>query len=144
MERRPALRYSYHLAVTRTITGDTLGRSGSDRGPLEGVRVVEVSLGMSLIGAGMAGSLPGALLRDLGADVARVQLDRPSELDRGVEFSRVWDRDKALFEVPPDAPSGVVSDLVRHADVALLSGPESLLERQGIGTARADPRATRG
>jgi crotonobetainyl-CoA:carnitine CoA-transferase CaiB-like acyl-CoA transferase len=107
--------------------------------------VVEVSLGLSMIGAGMAGSLPGALLRDLGADVARVQLDRPSELDRGIEFSRVWDQGKTLIEVPPDAASGVVSDLVRDADVALLSGPESLLERQGIGSAqliRSNPRLT--
>ena len=38
--------------------------------PLAGLRVVEVAVGMSAVGVGMAASLPGALLRDLGADVA--------------------------------------------------------------------------
>jgi crotonobetainyl-CoA:carnitine CoA-transferase CaiB-like acyl-CoA transferase len=113
--------------------------------PLDGVLVVEVSLGVSLIGGGMAASLPGALLRDLGADVTRVQADRRPELDRGMEFSRIWDRDKELVEMPPDASPGVVADLVRQADVALLCGPESLIERRGLGTAaltRANPRLT--
>jgi crotonobetainyl-CoA:carnitine CoA-transferase CaiB-like acyl-CoA transferase len=107
--------------------------------------VVEVSLGVSLIGAGMAASLPGALLRDLGADVTKVQLDRCPELDHGIEFSRVWDHDKELLEIPPDAPPGVMADHVRHADIAFLSGPESLIERRGLGTAaltRANPRLT--
>ncbi len=113
------------------------------RGPLDGVRVVEVSLGVSLIGAGMAASLPGALLRDLGADIARVQSDRRPALDAGIEFSRVWDRDKDVVEVPPDGAAGVVAPLVRDADVALVSGPEPFVEQLGIGTAeltRANPR----
>jgi crotonobetainyl-CoA:carnitine CoA-transferase CaiB-like acyl-CoA transferase len=129
--------------VTRTIA--TRESSDPGHGPLEGVRVVEVSLGLSLIGAGMAASLPGALLRDLGADVARVQSERRPELDRGVEFWRVWDRDKELVEVPPDGPADVVADLVRQADIALLSGPEPLIERRGLGTAaltRANPGLT--
>ncbi len=71
--------------------------------PLEGVRVLEVSLDVSLVGAGVAASLPGALLRDLGADVARVQSDRPPALDSSIEFSRIRDRDKEFFEAscPP-------------------------------------------
>ena len=44
-----------------------------DTAPLAGVRVVEIALGVSAVGAGMAASLPGALLRDLGAAVTRVQ-----------------------------------------------------------------------
>jgi hypothetical protein len=35
--------------------------------PLAGIRVVEAALGVSAVGAGLAGSLPGPLLRDLGA-----------------------------------------------------------------------------
>jgi crotonobetainyl-CoA:carnitine CoA-transferase CaiB-like acyl-CoA transferase len=62
--------------------------------PLTGIRVVEVSLGVSVVGAGLASSLPGALMRDLGADVVRVQSARRSTLDAGVEFARVWDRGK--------------------------------------------------
>lgn len=110
-------------------------RAASAAGPLHGVRVVEVSLGTSLVGTGLAASLPGALLRDLGADVARVQsLQRPT-LDRGIEFSRVWDYGKEVFEVPPDGSPGVVDGLVGQADVALLCGPERLVERLGFGTA---------
>ena len=60
--------------------------------PLTGIRVVEVSLGVSVVGAGLASSLPGALLRDLGADVVRVQSARRSTLDAGVEFPRVGSR----------------------------------------------------
>ena len=41
--------------------------------PLAGIRVVEAALGVSAVGAGLASSLPGTLLRDLGADVIRVQ-----------------------------------------------------------------------
>ena len=73
--------------------------TNSTRGPLTGVRVVEVSLGMSEVGAGMAASVPGALFRDFGADVVRVQSSRRSTLDTGVEFSRVWDRGKEIVEV---------------------------------------------
>ena len=69
----------------------------SDPGPaLAGVRVVEVSAGISAVGAGLAGSLPGALLRDLGADVIRVQSSEACPLDAGVEYQRVWDRGKHL------------------------------------------------
>ena len=45
--------------------------------PLAGLQVVEVALGVSAVGAGLASSLPGSLLRDLGADVnPRVQSRR--------------------------------------------------------------------
>jgi len=105
--------------------------------------VVEVSLGVSLVGAGMAASLPGAMLRDLGASVARVQAAHRPTLDLGLELSRVWDRGKEVFEVGPDSASGVVCELLRDADVAFLCGPESVLEQRGLGAApllRANPR----
>ena len=55
--------------------------------PLRGIRVLEVSLGVSAVGAGLAVSLPGSLLRDFGAEVARVQSARASTLDEGIEFA---------------------------------------------------------
>jgi crotonobetainyl-CoA:carnitine CoA-transferase CaiB-like acyl-CoA transferase len=124
-------------------SGDALDDRGLPPAPLAGVRVVEVSLGISAVGAGMAASLPGALLRDLGAQVARVQSEHHPTLDSGIHFSRVWDRDKEVFVVDVDAAADVVSQLVRGADVAILSGPESMLEQRGLGSAqlnRANPR----
>ncbi len=98
--------------------------------PLAGVRVVEVALGTSVVGAGMAASLPGALLRDFGAEVTRVQSVHKSTLDAGVEYARAWDRGKMLIE---SEDSTLISELARAADVVLLCGPEALIERQGLG-----------
>lgn len=67
--------------------------------PLEGVRVVEIALGVSAVGAGLASSLPGSLMRDLGAEVTRVRSRNGAALDAGVEFERVWDRGKEITEV---------------------------------------------
>ncbi|MFI5047670.1 MAG: CoA transferase [Acidimicrobiia bacterium] len=111
--------------------------------PLAGIRVVEVALGTSAVGAGMAASLPGALLRDLGADVTRVQSVRRSTLDDGVEFDRAWNRGKDLVEVDDDAAAAVVRPLVAAADVLFVTGPEELVEQRGIvfrELARANPR----
>jgi crotonobetainyl-CoA:carnitine CoA-transferase CaiB-like acyl-CoA transferase len=113
--------------------------------PLAGLRVVEVSLGLSAVGAGLASSLPGALLRDLGADVLRIQGTARSTLDAGVEFSSVWDRGKELVEVDLADPPQVATTLRSHlndADVAFASGHERLLEANGSGyleLARANP-----
>ena len=41
-------------------------------GPLAGVRVVEVAVGVSDLGLGLAGGVPGRVLADLGAAVTRV------------------------------------------------------------------------
>jgi crotonobetainyl-CoA:carnitine CoA-transferase CaiB-like acyl-CoA transferase len=103
--------------------------------PLTGLRVVEVSLGISMIGAGLAASLPGSLMRDLGADVVRVQPARRPTLDAGVEFARVWDRGKEILEI--DQESGprsarAIADLAAEADVLFLSGSERLLEGNGL------------
>ncbi|MBL7500206.1 CoA transferase [Frankia nepalensis] len=113
--------------------------------PLAGLRVVEVAFGISAVGAGLAASLPGALLRDFGAKVRRVCSARRSALDAGVEFGRVWDRGKEIVEVDEtgdDAPA-TVATLAHAADVVFLAGPEESIERRGIGCAdllRANPR----
>ena len=110
---------------------------------LEGLRVVEVSLGISAVGAGMAGSLPGALMRDLGADVVRVQLHDAPTLDAGVEFARVWDRGKEIVGVDAGTSADTVRVLARDADIVLLAGPEAAIEYDGIGAqhlARLNPR----
>jgi len=115
----------------------------NDSGPLAGLRVVEVALGTSVVGAGMAASLPGALLRDLGADVARVQSSRRATLDAGVEFGRVWDRGKHVVEVHDGDAGSAVTSLVSQADVLFVCGPEALIERHGLGyetLERANPR----
>lgn len=113
--------------------------------PLDGLRVVEAALGLSAVGAGMAGSLPGALLRDLGADVARVWSKRRSTLDAGVEFARAWDRGKEIVEVDDDdaAAAASIAALARDADVLFLAGGEELVERRGLSyseLARSNPR----
>lgn len=92
--------------------------------PLAGLRVVEFAPGISRVGAGLAASLPGSILRDLGASVTRLN-SAESTLDIGVEFGRVWDRGK---EIVADDPA----ELARDADVLVLAGPEELVERRGL------------
>jgi crotonobetainyl-CoA:carnitine CoA-transferase CaiB-like acyl-CoA transferase len=101
--------------------------------PLQGVRVVEVALGTSVVGAGMATSLPGALLRDLGAEVVRVQSAGRSTLDAGIEHARAWNRGKEVLDVDDDRAADVVRSHVDGADVAFLCGPEARVEQQGLG-----------
>jgi crotonobetainyl-CoA:carnitine CoA-transferase CaiB-like acyl-CoA transferase len=111
--------------------------------PLAGVRVVEVSLGISTVGAGMAASLPGALLRDLGAEVVRVESAESITLDTGIEYERAWNHGKEIVRVASHDAAPMVADLARRGDVALLAGDEAAIERQGIGVrqlTRANPR----
>jgi crotonobetainyl-CoA:carnitine CoA-transferase CaiB-like acyl-CoA transferase len=100
--------------------------------PLASVRVVEVALGTTAVGAGMAASLPGALLRDLGADITRVQSRHVCTLDAGVELTRAWDRGKEIVEVDDD-PAPVVTEVAREADVVFLTGDEARIERERLG-----------
>jgi crotonobetainyl-CoA:carnitine CoA-transferase CaiB-like acyl-CoA transferase len=101
--------------------------------PLDGVRVVEVALGVTSVGAGLASSFPGALLRDLGAHVARVEGSAVPSLDSGVEWSRVWNRGKEIIRVDCDRAAAVVSDLALRADVVMSTGPEAAIEARGLG-----------
>ena len=114
--------------------------------PLRGIRVLEVSLGVSAVGAGLAVSLPGSLLRDFGAEVARVQSARTSTLDAGIEFA--WDRNrgKEVTDVDDDDPrrtAETIIDRARASDVLFLAGPERLIERPGLhyrALAQVNPR----
>ncbi len=114
-------------------------------GPLNGIRVVEVSLGVSAVGAGLAISLPGSLMRDFGAEVVRVQSTRRSTLDQGVEFARAWDRGKEVVDADddPERAAETVAAHARDADVVFLAGPEELIEQAGLQyhrLARSNPR----
>ncbi len=124
------------------------GSVGPDT-PLAGLRVVEVSRGLSMVGAGLASSLPGMLLRDLGADVVRVESTPPSTLDAGMDLARAWNRGKEIVDTGSGAGRGdrsaadVVRSLVAQADVVLLAGAEEQIERSGLGyfdLARTDPQ----
>ena len=91
----------------------------------------------------MATSLPGALLRDLGAEVARVESPGRLTLDAGVEWSRAWNRGKEIVGVDEGSLPGAVTALAAEADVVLLAGPEVAIEGRGLGAyqlARANPR----
>ena len=58
--------------------------------PLHGLRAVEVCLGVSAVGAGLASSLPGSLFRDLGADVVKIEDPRSGgDISRSVPPYRI-------------------------------------------------------
>jgi crotonobetainyl-CoA:carnitine CoA-transferase CaiB-like acyl-CoA transferase len=134
------------------------------------LQVVEAALGITQVGAGLAASLPGSLLRDLGAEVIRVESPGPgpglsgsglsgsrrhsqglqpagpfgrSSLDTGVEYARAWNRGKELVQASPETAARTIADLAGRADVVFLTGPETAVEMQGIGPhqlLRANPR----
>ena len=106
--------------------------TGNSVAPLAGVRVLEVAAGVSLVGAGLAASLPGSLFRDFGADVTRVQSALGCSLDSGVEWWRAWDRGKQIVEVEDGDLAQMVRDLASDADVIFLIGAEEFVERQGL------------
>src|SRR5215472_7820491 len=100
--------------------------------PLSGVRVVEVAIGTSAVGSGLAVSLPGSLLRDLGAEVARIESKTPSTLDAGIELTRAWNRGKDVTRVDDDRVAAAVAAIAKTADIFILNGSEARLERQNI------------
>jgi crotonobetainyl-CoA:carnitine CoA-transferase CaiB-like acyl-CoA transferase len=115
----------------------------TNEAPLAGLRVVEVALGTSTVGAGVATSLPGSLLRDFGAGVARVQSRRRSSLDAGVGFERAWDHGKEVVTVDDDDAPPTVTALARDADVLFVAGDEAAVEGGGLGSrqlCRTNPR----
>lgn len=69
------------------------------------------------------------LLADLGASVVRVVGERVP-IDEDVPWSRAWHRDKRI--VATDDRDEVFA-LLRDADVALVYGPEALVEGQHLG-----------
>jgi crotonobetainyl-CoA:carnitine CoA-transferase CaiB-like acyl-CoA transferase len=111
--------------------------------PLRGIRVLEVSLGLSAVGAGPAVSLPGSLLRDLGAQVTRVQSAPASTLDAGVEFAIAWNRGKEVLDVDAAGAAATVVSRARDCDVLILAGGERLVEQAGLEyrtLSRVNPR----
>jgi len=104
--------------------------NGAGVGPCDGLTVVEVAVGVSDLGLGLAGGVPGMVLADLGADVTRVVGPVPVPLDDDVPWRRVWHRDKR--QVATDDPAEI-RDLLATADVALAYGPEDLVEGRGLG-----------
>lgn len=102
--------------------------------PLSGLTVVEHAVGVSDLGLGLAGGVPGMLLADLGATVVRVQGSDPAPIDAQVHWGRVWHRDKRV--VRTDDPAEIAT-LLRTADVALMYGTEAMVEARGLGYADA-------
>jgi len=98
--------------------------------PCAGLSVVELAVGVSDLGLGLAGGLPGMLLAGLGAEVVRIVGTAPPPIDAAVPWGEVWHRDKRV--VATDDRDEVLG-LLRAADVALVYGPESLVEGRGLG-----------
>ncbi|HEV7762022.1 MAG TPA: CoA transferase, partial [Acidimicrobiales bacterium] len=98
--------------------------------PCTGLSVVEVAVGTSDLGLGLAGGGPGMMLADLGADVVRIVGRSTTPLDDDLPWRRVWHRDKRT--VATDDPAEIAARLA-GADVALVYGPEALVEGRGLG-----------
>ncbi|MGI8329419.1 CoA transferase [Actinomadura scrupuli] len=98
--------------------------------PCVGLSVVELAAGTSDLGLGPAGGVPGMVLADLGASVVRVVGAAAMPIDRDVPWGRAWHRDKRVIATDD---RDEVSALLRDADVALVYGPEALVERRGLG-----------
>ncbi|UGQ12470.1 CoA transferase [Yinghuangia sp. ASG 101] len=98
--------------------------------PCAGLTVVEIAVGVSDLGLGMAGGVPGMMLADLGAEVVRVVGTDPVPIDREVPWGRAWHRDKRV--VATDDPDEI-RRLLAGADAALVYGHEDLVERRGLG-----------
>ncbi|MWA03532.1 CoA transferase [Actinomadura sp. LD22] len=98
--------------------------------PCAGLSVVELAVGVSDLGLGLAGGVPGMILADLGADVVRVVGTRPPPLDRDVPWGRAWHRDKRVIATDD---RDRIRALLADADVALVYGPENLVEARGLG-----------
>jgi crotonobetainyl-CoA:carnitine CoA-transferase CaiB-like acyl-CoA transferase len=92
--------------------------------------VVEVAIGTSDLGLGMAGAVPGMILADLGAHVVRIVGTETAAIDADVTWSIPWHRDKERV-VADDADD--VRARVAAADVALVYGPEALVEARALG-----------
>jgi crotonobetainyl-CoA:carnitine CoA-transferase CaiB-like acyl-CoA transferase len=100
--------------------------------PCAGLQVVELAVGVSALGLGLAGALPGRLLSDLGAAVTRIEGAAEAPIDRDVPWSRPWHRDKKLIRTDDAARA---FELLKDADVVLAYGPEDRVEGRGLGYA---------
>jgi crotonobetainyl-CoA:carnitine CoA-transferase CaiB-like acyl-CoA transferase len=98
--------------------------------PCAGLTVVELAVGVSDLGLGLAGGLPGRLLADLGASVVRVTGTAPQPIDAHVPWGRAWHRDKKLTATDD---RDEIFALLRDADVVLAYGTEELVEARNLG-----------
>ncbi|OIK24976.1 CaiB/BaiF CoA transferase family protein [Streptomyces malaysiense] len=109
----------------------------AERGPLGGVRVVE------LAGIG-PGPFAAMLLADLGADVVRV--DRPGGPGLGIDPAHdITNRNKRSIVVDLKSPDGAarVLDLAERADVLVEGYRPGVAERLGVGPADCHARNPR-
>jgi crotonobetainyl-CoA:carnitine CoA-transferase CaiB-like acyl-CoA transferase len=100
--------------------------------PCQGLSVVEVAVGTSDLGLGLAGGVPGMILADLGARVQRIVGSSSPGIDDGVVWGHAWHRDKHIV-VAEDGDE--IFSLLQGADVALVYGSEALVEGRGLGYA---------
>jgi crotonobetainyl-CoA:carnitine CoA-transferase CaiB-like acyl-CoA transferase len=101
-----------------------------DGQPCAGLTVVELAVGASDLGLGLAGGLPGKLLADLGASVVRIVAAQSPPIDADVPWGRAWHRDKKVAATDDRDEAFAV---LREADVVLAYGPEELVEERGLG-----------
>ena len=103
-----------------------LGRGQVEGGPLDGVRVVDLT-------SYIAGSYGAMMLADLGADVVKVEA---IEGDSFRELSGFygWNRGKRSLAVNLKEPDGraIVHRLARHADVVMENMRPGVVERLGV------------
>ena len=102
------------------------GRGQGEGGPLDGVRVVDLT-------SYIAGSYGAMMLADLGADVVKVEA---IEGDSFRELSGFygWNRGKRSLAVNLKEPDGraIVHRLARHADVVMENMRPGVVERLGV------------
>ena len=102
------------------------GREQGEGGPLDGVRVVDLT-------SYIAGSYGAMMLADLGADVVKVEA---IEGDSFRELSGFygWNRGKRSLAVNLKEPDGraIVHRLARHADVVMENMRPGVVERLGV------------
>jgi crotonobetainyl-CoA:carnitine CoA-transferase CaiB-like acyl-CoA transferase len=99
--------------------------SGSDA--CRGLRVIEV-------GQGMAGSMPGMILADNGADVVKVE--PPSgDWSRAQSGSRMWNRGKRsiVLDLRQQDDRDLAGRLAERADVFIESFRPGVADRLGLG-----------
>ena len=109
-------------------TGAAAGEAGS--GPLAGLTVTELAVGVSDLGLGLAGGLPGLLLAGLGASVTRITATSGYAIDDHVPWGEAWHAGKRVVAAHD---AGEIRDLLRASDVVLAYGPEALVESRGLG-----------
>jgi crotonobetainyl-CoA:carnitine CoA-transferase CaiB-like acyl-CoA transferase len=101
-------------------------------GPLAGLTVAELAVGVTDLGLGLAGGLPGMLLAGLGASVIRITATGAGAgtIDEQLPWGEAWHRDKRIVATDD---AGEARDLLRTADIVLAYGPEALVESRGLG-----------